>query len=343
MRLFTCPECGQPLHFENTVCLGCGRNVGYLPEQGEMIAVEADGPIWRRPSTPDDGPWRFCGNWEESACNWLVADLSEGALCRACIHNRLIPDLTDPNALALWRKMEGAKRRLIYGLLQLGLPPQPPVDDAVEPLVFDFPADTAEGQAMTGHATGEITIALAEADDATREARRTAMGEPYRTLLGHFRHEIGHFEWDRLVRDAPDRLAEFRQIFGDDREDYAAALERHYQAGAPADWQSGYISTYATAHPWEDWAETWAHYLHIIDAMELAGALGIAVGHRRMAADAYRGSPVEEVLRDWVPLTVALNGLNRSMGLPDLYPFVLSQPVADKLGFVEKVVRGSAS
>ena len=342
MKLFSCPECGQPLHFENTTCLGCGRHVGYLPETAEMVAVESDGPVWRRPSAPEQGPWRFCANWELSACNWLVEGATEGTLCRACRHNRVIPDLSDPEAQALWRKMEGAKRRLIYGLLQLGLPPEPPGEGAVEPLVFDFPADTAGAPAMTGHDSGEITVALVEADDATREARRTAMGEPFRTLLGHFRHEVGHFEWDKLIRDDPDRLARFRALFGDDRDDYAAALERHYSNGAPLDWQDAHISAYATSHPWEDWAETWAHYLHIIDAMELACALGITVGGRSMAPDPYRRTPIAEVIASWVPLTVALNGLNRSMGLPDLYPFVLSAPVAEKLTFVEEVVRAAA-
>jgi hypothetical protein len=92
-------------------------------------------------------------------------------------------------------------------------------------------------------------------------------------LLGHFRHEVGHYFWDRLVATDPHQLEEFRVLFGDDRQDYGEALKRHYDEGAPANWQDTYISMYATMHPWEDFAETWAHYLHIVDTLETAGAL----------------------------------------------------------------------
>jgi hypothetical protein len=129
---------------------------------------------------------------------------------------------------------------------------------------------------MTGHENGIITIALTEADDIERERRRHDMGEPYRTLLGHFRHEIGHHFWDLLVRDGG-RLSECRALFGDDSQDYATALRSHYQGSAPADWQQRYVSAYAASHPWEDFAETWAHYLHIIDTLEMAGHFGIKV------------------------------------------------------------------
>ena len=94
---------------------------------------------------------------------------------------------------------------------------------------------------MTGHENGIITIALAEADGFERERRRLEMGEPYCTLLGHFRHEVGHHFWDLLVRDGG-QLQACRALFGDDSEDYQAALQRHYRDGPVPDWQQRYVS-----------------------------------------------------------------------------------------------------
>ncbi|SHI52835.1 zinc-binding metallopeptidase family protein [Wenxinia saemankumensis] len=339
MQLFHCPACGQTLHFENTRCLNCGRDVGYDPDSARMEAVEPDGPVWRRPDG-SGGPWRFCENWELSACNWLVP-AGDSAMCRACRHNRTIPGLADPGNLLLWQKMEGAKRRLIYALLRLGQGPELPGPHATEPVIFDFPADLGGQAAMTGHADGVITIALAEADDAERERRRTQMHEPYRTLLGHFRHEIGHWYWDRLIRDGG-RLEAFRALFGDDRADYAEALRRNYEVGPPADWQARHVSTYAASHPWEDWAETFAHYLHIVDAMEMAQAMQISVGGSMLGRDPYRGVATSDLLSAWMPLSLALNGLNRTVGLNDPYPFVLSDEVRRKLAFVAETLGNEA-
>ena len=203
---------------------------------------------------------------------------------------------------------------------------------------------------MTGHDDGRITIALAEADDAEREKRRKSMHEPYRTLLGHFRHEIGHYYWDRLVRDAP-ALGPCRAIFGDDREDYTAALQRHYRDGAPPQWRNRYVSAYATTHPWEDFAETFAHYLHILDTLETAESFGVAT-HPRGIAEADQLSTevnfapdkavsIAPLVKAWLPLTFALNSLNRSMGMGDLYPFVLTPTIIEKLGFIHDLVHGA--
>ncbi len=172
------------------------------------------------------------------------------------------------------------------------------------------------------------------------------MGEPYRTLLGHFRHEVGHFYWNVLVRDRGQEEA-CRAMFGDDRQDYGEALERHYAQGAPANWQDNFVSTYATAHAWEDWAETWAHYLHIIDSLETAAAFGLEVHpsidaddllHAEPAADPYGERRFDRLAETWLPLTIALNAMNRSMGLGDLYPFVLSPAVISKLSFIHDLV-----
>jgi hypothetical protein len=202
---------------------------------------------------------------------------------------------------------------------------------------------------MTGHDDGLITLALVEADDAERVKRRTAMGEPYRTLLGHFRHETGHYFWDRLVRDGG-RLAECRAVFGDDTQDYSAALQRHYKEGPPPDWQENFVSAYATAHPWEDFAETWAHYLHIVDTLEMARAFGLGIAPRadrtgelatEVDFDPYRTKDIRAVIEAWVPLTATVNSLNRCMGAADLYPFVLSPAVVEKLAFIQALVHGA--
>ncbi|HEX2943164.1 MAG TPA: putative zinc-binding metallopeptidase, partial [Rhodopila sp.] len=218
----------------------------------------------------------------------------------------------------------------------------------------DFLADAPDPGApkvMTGHDNGLITIALIEADDAERERRRAQMQEPYRSLLGHFRHEVGHYFWDVLVRDG-DKLDAFRAMFGDDRQDYGAALQRHYENGPPADWQAQYVSQYASTHPWEDWAETWAHYLHIVDTLEMAAAFGIRVRPRlvkeetltaEIDLDPYRGdASMQQIIDAWLPLTFAINSLNRAMGQPDLYPFMLSAAVVAKLDFVHRLVHGRA-
>lgn len=364
MRLFQCQCCCQVLHFENTVCLRCNRTVGYLPRTDRMVAVEADGPAWFVTETnggePDTQRWRFCRNWELSACNWMVpvTDAEAGAeaeFCVACRHNRTIPDLSDPVNHGRWLRIEAAKRRLIYTLRRMGLPCPALGDDHPQPMIFDFLADdpNTDRKVMTGHANGVITLSLTEADDAAREQIRSDMGEAYRTLLGHFRHEIGHYYWDLLIRDGGAQDS-FRQLFGDERQDYAEALDRHYHEGASDGWQDAYVSAYATMHPWEDWAETWAHYLHMIDTLETAAALGIRVGppvdsdgdlSAQIHFDPYAPQSMELLMGAWMPLTVALNTLSRSMGQADMYPFALAEQVQEKFRYVHRIVtaRGGLS
>jgi hypothetical protein len=349
VKLFECQNCGQPLFFENTSCERCHLKVGYLPEIGKLSSVKPDGANWIALADPDNR-YRFCANWELHACNWLVP-ANDGDYCRACEHNRTVPDLSDPINAARWQRIEEAKRRLIYTLLKLGLPLPTRASGDPEPLLFDFLASAPNAKVLTGHDNGIITISLLEADDAEREKLRATLHEPYRTLLGHFRHEVGHYYWDRLVRDGG-KLEEFRKLFGDETADYNAALQAHYQNGAPANWRESYVSSYATMHPWEDFAETWAHYLHIIDTLEMAYAFSLKVTPRLSATaglsatadrDPYSIKDMKTLLDEWVPVTFAVNSLNRSMGQPDLYPFVLSPPVIEKLTFVHNLVRGLAS
>jgi hypothetical protein len=246
--------------------------------------------------------------------------------------------------------IERAKHRLVYSLLKMKLPLQSKTVDPKNGLSFDFLADEKkEGQpkVLTGHSEGLITINIAEADDIAREMARKAMDEVYRTVLGHFRHEVGHYYWDRLIDNTP-YLEQCRELFGDDRKDYGEALKEHYEKGSPPDWAEHFISAYATMHPWEDWAETWAHYLHIIDTLETASSFGVSI-HPKIAdssssiinadirVDPYNVENFSEIIRLWLPLTFALNSLNRSMGLRDLYPFVISSKVTDKLSFIHTV------
>ncbi len=317
---------------------------------GAMSAVRGDGSNWIASANPS-ARYRFCANWEAYACNWMVPAGGEQSFCIACQHNRKIPDISDPERHRLWQKLELAKKRLFYGLIKFNLPMPTSTSGDAEPLCFDFLADDGrqhheEEMIMTGHANGTITILLSEADDAMREHARARLAEPYRTLLGHFRHEVGHYYWDRLVRDGG-KLDSFRACFGDERADYQQALKRHYENGAPAGWQSDYVSAYATAHPWEDWAETWAHYLHIVDTLEMAGALGIEVRpgisdapdlKAEIDFDSYRARDITVLIESWLPLAFAVNSLNRSMGQPDLYPFVLTPGAIGKMGYVHAVI-----
>ena len=345
MKIFKCQYCSQMLFFENRTCERCSHRLGFLAEPAELSAIETrDGVRWRALAAPGK-TWRFCDNAERDACNWLVPADGGDRFCEACRHNRTVPDLSSEKNVRAWRQMEIAKHRLFYTLLRLRLPVPNRADDPERGLVFDFlndPTDPSGPKVLTGHDEGLITLSLVEADDAEREARRTSMGEPYRTLLGHFRHEVGHYYWDRLVRDEG-RLAECRAVFGDDEADYNEALKRHYAEGAPAGWQNSFVSTYATTHAWEDFAETWAHYLHIIDSLETATAFGIEVhpiisGDRGLHAEAwvdpYAAGGFDRLIGEWLPLTYAMNAMNRSMGLNDLYPFVLSPAVIVKLGYI---------
>jgi hypothetical protein len=349
MKLFTCQNCNNPIHFDNTLCVNCKHRLGYLPRLCNMTALEPAGQAWS--ALADIGKsYALCANSKFDACNWLVPADEMSPLCAACRHNRKIPDLANPSNIARWQKLELAKRYLFYSLMRWNLPMPDRVEDPKEGLAFDFLSDEplpdgSVKRVLTGHEYGVITINIAEADDGERERLRTAMGEPYRALVGHFRHEIGHYYWDRLVRDS-DKIDRFRSLFGDEREDYGEALKRHYENGSPQDWQESFISGYAASHPWEDFAETWAHNLHMVDALETAHAfelsakvpMGLASDGMTIDFDSYAERDVPRLVKSWAPLTVVINSINRSMGQPDLYPFVLSTPVVAKLQFVNDAI-----
>jgi len=280
---------------------------------------------------------------EHQVCNRCVAaGLPAGSPCDCCRFNHTIPDLSVEGNWEKWRRLEAAKRRLFYDLSELGLPYGQEVDQIDPPLRFDFKADTTARPSMwrnaqkgervfTGHASGRITINIREADDVEREKMRVALGETHRTLIGHFRHEVGHYYWDQLVKGR--REAECRAAFGDhEQPTYGEALERYYQEGPPPNWSQNYISAYATMHPWEDFAETWATYLDMVSGLDTAHYVGIS-------SDSVPGlGELDDMVRRYQELGIALNELNRSMGLLDVVPEIFVRPVVEKLRYIHELV-----
>ena len=383
-RNYRC-QCGQPVFFRNSQCLACGTPLGYDCERATLLPLMTSVPeklpgaesgsevtplwqAWQVSSAPSGNSSSSSGSSEilykrclnlstPAACNWLIgADDTQG-MCRACRLNRTIPDLADanhPDNGYLWGRIELAKRRLVSSLITLGLPVASRIsEDPQRGLVFDFLRSPINGpHVMTGHDTGLITLNVDEADDAKREAVRKALREPYRTLLGHFRHEVGHYYWDRLVAGTP-WLSGFHQLFGDESINYLDALRRNYDAGPPADWPLHFVSAYASTHPWEDWAECWAHYLHMRDTVDTALSFGLSVELLDLEFTPFTLDAVYQpehpgagqflaFLNHWTRLTTLLTEMSRSMGQPDFYPFVLPRDVVAKLHFIHLVVKSGS-
>ena len=322
VKAYSCRVCGNALYFENSVCVSCGTPLGYSRAEQDIVPVDERGVY----VDAEGWIWHVCRNLDLSGCTWLAP--LEGGQCFSCDLTRTRPSDTDAAGLANFPIAERAKRHLIRELDALGFELVGKNQDAENGLAFDLLSSTLS-PVMIAHDGGIVTIDLAEGDDSHRERIRSRLAEPYRTMLGHFRHEVGHYtEW-QLVERHPERLAEARALFGDETADYAAAAQRHYDVGPPAGWPDSFISGYATMHPYEDFAETWAHYLHICDTVETAIAYGLLPAHDLVGRD------FRDVVRDvWIPLSTALNLVNRSMGAADLYPFVLAPRVVDKLAFV---------
>jgi hypothetical protein len=358
-RSYQC-RCGKPIFFRNSRCLACGSALGFEPNLGSLYALRPAGEpdLWKLADTGEAAAklYRRCANLTSvSGCNWLVSTDETGTnqqtLCQSCRLDRTIPDLSIPADAEAYRSISNAKRRVVSFLIALRLPVASRIsEDPERGLAFDFLRSPAAGpRVMTGHDHGLITLNIEEAEDSTRERIRGEMGEPYRTLLGHLRHETGHYYWERLI-DNTTWIEGYRQLFGDERQDYAAAIQAHYQSGPAPGWQQRFISAYASTHPWEDWAETWAHYLHVMDTLETALGFGldpessIEMEVKPFTADAlYRsedpsGEQFLRFLNSWTRLTAVLNELSRAMGLHDFYPFALPRGVVAKLHFVHLVV-----
>jgi hypothetical protein len=336
MKIFHCDHCGQLLFFENTTCLKCGHQVAYVPNFAGMTSLDPPlANVWQL----HGGTYRLCSNYtEQQICNWAVPADDPNPLCISCRTTRAIPNLFEPGHREAWYRLEAAKRRVLFTLTQLSLP--------ILDLIFEFKAGEPGSEVLTGHSNGVITINIAEADDVERERQKKAVHEPYRSVIGHIRHEVGHFYWGCLIARTSE-LSAFRNIFGDEEQDYSASLRAHYEQGANPNWQDRFVSAYASVHPWEDWAETWTHYLHMVDALETAAACGISMFPARSDEPSMSRVPssvpparlaFSSMLDHWFPLTYALNNLNRGLGLPDAYPFVLSPMAIAKLQFVHDVI-----
>ena len=380
MERFTCICESKPeLFFTSTTCIVCGRLTGFCYDRHATEAFEPTKLAGKYVCTSTGATYRQCENYaSHSACNGMINNDQNNeeepqTLCFACHFNETIPDLSVPEHLPLWRKMETAKRQALYTLTSLGLPLPDKQQEPEMGLSFNFTTDKDASDhfqsqlpncepVFTGHDKGEITINLAEADSVALASNKSGLSENYRTLLGHFRHELGHYFWDRLVEPNEQSLKEYRSLFGDEREDYQEALDRHYKNGPPQNWPENHISAYATMHPWEDWAETWAHYLHMIDTLETAQAFGFEVDQSQSPltndlgkndnieelnlpqetsaedTNGYRKSSITTIIDNWIQLSIGLNALNRSMGLEDAYPFVLTPVIRDKLALVHKII-----
>lgn len=314
MKNLVCPSCNGAVYFDSEFCLQCQQLMLFDPKLRRMVTGR---------------PEQLCLNGvQHHVCNWLADE--PGEFCLACQCNLIIPDLSVAGNQLRWKEIEIAKRQLYYSLLELDLGchllPQ-----SVPTLNFEFKASVGGEKVITGQDEGLITLDIAETEDTTRVQRRAQLGEDYRTVLGHLRHEVGHFFWMVLVRDAGKQTS-FRELFGDESIDYGEALATHYSTGAPSDWRNSYISAYASSHPHEDWAESFAHYLHIYDTLETARA--------RNLIESRSDSDVEfdTWISNWLAFSVDLNSLARSMGYRDMYPFVLTPRITEKLQFVRNAI-----
>lgn len=346
MKLFSCKHCNNTLYFENSMCLSCRNPIGFDSTQLSMLTIQKNKTDAFYTDLQSKKTYKYCQNATEATCNWLIPASSTSSFCVACELNRTIPRLAIAQNRERWHKIEIAKHRLVYSLLKLELPIQKKVNNSIEGIAFDFTADH-HTKIMTGHQSGLITINIKEADEAERARHKYDLNEKYRTLLGHFRHEIGHYYWDVLIKEDPKQLKKFRKLFGDETVNYEQALRAYYN-NPNKNTSNHYISIYATSHPWEDWAESWAHYMHLMDTVETAFNFGIQLDTESLRArnitapkisDPYEVKKFIDVFNMWVPLGFAVNGLSRSMGHPEFYPFVISEEIIEKLSFIHKLCK----
>ncbi|MEE4383347.1 MAG: putative zinc-binding metallopeptidase [Pseudomonadales bacterium] len=318
MRVFDNPVGGGTLWFDNLTTAD-GVPIAYDPQARTFLA-----------SAP------FCANRDRIGCNWIAPEA--GAFCRACAMTALAPDPAVPGAMANWAQTEAAKRWVLDNLGRWNW--FRPEDPGARP-VFHM-LDEGRTPVLMGHVDGVVTISVAECDPVLRTTRQEALAEPYRTMIGHVRHEVAHMLWWRLSLRA-DFLDAFRATFGNERTDYRAALEHHYAHGPPAAWREHFLTSYASTHPHEDWAETAAHLLHLTDIADSFVAAGLSVeGVPGGFRDPYADPDAGRLLRASTAVAVGVNHVNRSMGLSDLYPFVLSAAALGKLAFVHDWLRRGA-
>ena len=355
MKTFIC-QCGNKLYFSNNQCVACGLLLGFLPDDLQLSSFTTD-QFGHLQASTNGRSYRQCENYlKHNVCNWMIPFDDPHEFCQACQLNEVIPNLEVEGNKNLWYSLEQAKRRLLYTLYKLKLPVFNRQQEPVFGLGFEFLEDevadeygnelTVKNYVSTGHAAGIVTINVKEAQTSIRHQVRESLNENYRTLIGHLRHESGHYYWDRLIKNSH-LIEQFRTLFGDERMDYSKSMHDYYKQGPKMNWQNVWVSAYASMHPWEDWAETWAHYLHMVDTLETASDFDFSVSGNKVANPlvgsgqhdyVYTATSFTHLFNDWCRLTEVLNGLNRSMGLEDAYPFVIPISALDKLRFVHQVV-----
>lgn len=321
MRIFKCPNCSVSVVFQNLFCIGCGTNLYWDPAAQAFIANVMP-----------------CSNRDAIACNWPATG-NDGGFCFACEMTDVIPDTFHEDNLMLWAEAESSKRRALATLGRWGW--FTPNDPGPLPAFHMLSEEDRYGErnVVMAHNRGLITINVTEANLVERVERGLALGEKLRTMVGHFRHEMAHFLFERL-RPVPGFLSGFRDLMGDENADYGAALKAYYRDGPPADWNLRFITEYASAHPHEDWAESVTHLLHLTDITDSA----VAVGWRSpmlsdLTYDAYADADTERLLEYGTYFSMATNHINRAVGVHDLYPFVLTPGIKDKLAFVHGWIR----
>ncbi len=354
--------CGAPLFRENTSCLRCGALVGYLPDPGWLLSFAQNRQAAGAPPTYNNPlpalarrTFKPCaGRAAPHQCNWMIDASDPATQCLSCSLTRTTPDLSLPGSPDHWAEAERAKRQTLIQLLRLRLPVRSRHTHP-DGVWFDFLEPLPGGpQILTGHEDGLITLNLSEADPAHRAAIQEQMGEHFRTLMGHLRHELAHYYWEVFAKD-PAWLQQYRTVFGDDRQDYGQALATHHQKGAPADWSAHFISPYASSHPWEDWAETFAHYLHMEEALHTADRLGLDLPRLHLRTDSFDRASLHpprapaldqaflEAIDRWVLLSLAANELNAALGHPHAYPFILNPAIVAKLHTVHQTLQRFAA
>jgi hypothetical protein len=319
MQRLHCPNCGNEVFFDSLRCVRCATELAFeLEPTGSLRVADA----------------AFAGRCEMRhawRCNWQPD--SSGPFCTSC----LIVDAGTHADNPLLAAFLLAQRRALAQLSELGVAWTGNVDDPAQPpLRFTYRSSVAGDAPTIGHLAGLITLDLDEADPAEREQIRATLGEQYRTPLGHIRHELGHYVWLRHVASDPARHAEFRAVFGDETVDYAAALDAYYARPEDESWPDEYVSPYATAHPWEDFAESWAQVMHLHDVVTTGAAWGVVE---------FPDGPFDP--QQWISTAVlaslAANELARAMGMRDLYPFALSPGARRKIEAAWRLVHGATT
>ncbi|QDS98649.1 zinc-binding metallopeptidase family protein [Adhaeretor mobilis] len=342
MNTFQC-SCGNALFLDSTQCVQCEKPTTLCPVCQEVTAWEANGDnLGICGNIQCQAQLKLCANYRNfGVCNNSISvDEVEETLCSHCRLTTVIPDFDVEGNLEKWSRLEWAKHRVLYAIEKIGLPIGTPENHWVPKLSFEFKADREKPgkdkkkaePIATGHANGCITINLKEADSVKREIARVEFGEPQRTLVGHFRHELGHYYWDLLVN--PTRLEKFRKLFGNETSPpYADAMDAYYENGPLPNWQNSFISAYATMHPWEDFAETFAAYLDMVAVLMTSEDFDLTTD----ANNVIDGNDFDAMVNEYSRVGILANELNREMGLIDLVPEVYSRPVIEKLRFVHEL------